>query len=33
VFLEQDRKQAQRYEKRLRNQAKDLGFQLVPIPA
>jgi predicted GTPase len=33
VFLNEDQKQAQRYEKRLRKQAKTLGFQLVPIPA
>lgn len=33
VFLKEDQKQAQRYEKRLRKQAQTLGFQLVPIPA
>ena len=31
VFLREDQKQAQRHEKRLRKQAKTLGFQLVPI--
>jgi transposase len=31
VFLEEDRKQAKRYEKRLRKQAQALGFQLVPV--
>jgi len=33
VFLHEDPKQAQRHQKRLRKQAKTLGFQLVPIPA
>ena len=33
VFLMEDQKQAQRHEKRLRKQAKTLGFQLVPIAA
>lgn len=33
VFQSQEHKQAQRHEKRLRKQAKTLGFQLVPIPA
>jgi len=33
VFLMEDQKQAQRYEKRLRKQANALGFQLVPIEA
>jgi len=33
VFLRKDHKQAQRHEKRLRNPAKTLGFQLVPIAA
>jgi transposase len=33
VFVREDQKQAQRYEKRLRKQAKTLGFQLVPITA
>ena len=33
VFLKEDQKQAQRHEKRLRKQAKTLGFQLVPIAA
>jgi transposase len=33
VFLKEEQKQAQRYEKRLRKQAQILGFQLVPIAA
>jgi len=33
VFVQEEQKQAQRREKRLRNQAKNLGFQLVPIAA
>jgi transposase len=33
VFLKEEQKQAQRYEKRLRKQAQTLGFQLVPIAA
>ena len=33
VFLLEDQKQAQRNEKRLRKQAKTLGFQLVPSAA
>ena len=33
VFVREDQKQAQRQEKRLRKQAKSLGFQLVPIAA
>ena len=33
VFLLQDQKQAQQQEKRLRKQAKALGFQLLPIAA
>jgi transposase len=33
VFLKEDQKQSQRQEKRLRKQAKSLGFQLVPIAA
>jgi transposase len=33
VFLLEDQKQAQRHEKRLRKQARTLGFQLVPIAA
>jgi transposase len=33
VFVMEDQKQAQRHEKRLRKQAKTLGFQLVPITA
>ena len=33
VFLNEDQKQARRYEKHLRKQAKTLGFQLVPIAA
>jgi transposase len=33
VFVREDKKQAQRHEKRLRKQAKILGFQLVPITA
>ena len=33
VFLLEDQKLAQRHEKRLRKQAKNLGFQLVPIAA
>ena len=33
VFLQEGKKQAQRNEKRLRKQAKALGFQLVPIAA
>lgn len=33
VFLIEDQKQAQRYEKRLRKQANALGFQLVPFQA
>lgn len=33
IFLEEDRKQAQRHEKRLRKQANAIGFQLVPIAA
>jgi transposase len=32
VFQHEDQKQAQRYEKRLRKQAKTLGFHLTPIP-
>jgi transposase len=32
IFLHEDRKQAQRHEKRLRKQANALGFQLVQIP-
>jgi hypothetical protein len=31
VFLVEDQKQAQRHEKRLRKQAQNLGFQLLPI--
>jgi len=33
VFVREDQKQAQRQEKRLRKQAKSLGFQLIPIAA
>jgi transposase len=33
VFLLEDQKQAERQEKRLRKQARTLGFQLVPIAA
>jgi hypothetical protein len=33
VFVLEDQKQAKRQEKRLRKQAKTLGFQLVPIVA
>ena len=33
IFLNEDRKQAQRHEKRLRKQANALGFQLIPIAA
>ena len=33
VFLLEDQKLAQRHEKRIRKLAKNLGFQLVPIPA
>jgi transposase len=33
IFLNEDRKQAQRQERRLRKQANALGFQLVPIAA
>jgi len=33
VFLKEDKKQAQRHEKRLRKQANALGFQLVPVAA
>jgi len=33
VFLLEDQKLAQRHEKRLRKQARNLGFQLVPIAA
>jgi transposase len=33
VFIQEDQKQAQRHENRLRKQAKTLGFQLVPIAA
>jgi hypothetical protein len=33
VFKREDQKQAQRQEKRLRKQAKTLGFELVPIAA
>jgi len=33
VFIREDQKQAQRHEKRLRKQAKSLGYNLVPITA
>ncbi len=33
VFIQEAHKQAQRHEKRLRKQAKTLGFELVPIAA
>jgi transposase len=33
VFQNEEQKQAQRHEKRLRKQAQMLGFQLVPVPA
>jgi hypothetical protein len=33
VFLNEDRKQAQRHEKCLRKQANAIGFQLVPLAA
>jgi transposase len=33
VFVREDQKQAQRYEKRLRKQAKTLSFELIPIAA
>jgi len=33
VFIQEEQKQALRHEKRLRNQAKNLGFLLVPITA
>jgi hypothetical protein len=33
VFIQEAQKQAQRHERRLRMQAKTLGFELVPIAA
>jgi transposase len=33
VFVQENKKQAQRHEKRLRKQANALGFQLIPIAA